>query len=50
MNLSEVTIEVENETIANENITDDSETISKKLMFLIEGVFLGVVAILGITG
>ena len=50
MNLSELTIEVDNENMTNMNITVESDTTSKKLMFLIEGVFLGLVAIFGITG
>ena len=50
MNLSELTIEVDNENMTNMNITLESDSTSKKLMFMIEGVCLGIVAILGITG
>ena len=50
MNLSELTNEVYPENITNVNVTLESEITSKKLMFLIEGVCLGIVATLGITG
>ena len=50
MNFSEISIEVDKDNITNEDNIEDSQTISKKLMFLIEGVFLGIVAVLGITG
>lgn len=50
MNFSEISIEVDKDNITNEDNIEDSGTISKKLMFLIEGVFLGIVAVLGITG
>ena len=50
MNQSEFPVEVDDGNFTNVNITQDPQTASKKLMFLIEGVFLGIVAVLGITG
>ena len=50
MNLSEFTIEDNNENMTNVNITLETENTSKNLMFLIEGVLLGLVAVFGITG
>ena len=50
MNFSEISIEVDKDNITNEDNIEDSGTISKKLMFLIEGVFLGIVVLCGITG
>ena len=50
MNLSEFTIEDNNENMTNVSITLETENTSKNLMFLIEGVLLGLVAVFGITG
>ena len=50
MNQSEFSVEVDDENFTNVNITQDPQTASKKLMFLIEGVCLGLVALCGITG
>ena len=50
MNQSEFSVEVDDGNFTNENITQNPQTASKKLMFLIEGVFLGIVVLCGITG
>ena len=50
MNQSEFSVEVDDGNFTNVNITQDPQSMSKKLMFLIEGVFLGIVVLCGITG
>ena len=50
MNQREFSVEVDDGNFTNVNITQDPQTASKKLMFLIEGVCLGLVALCGITG